>query len=61
TCVNFGCVNGGVDAFVNDPTIMSACHDAQITVVQVMGANFLSNRFYYLELHSKREPTGVSR
>jgi len=21
-CVNFGCVNGGVDAFVNDPTIM---------------------------------------
>jgi hypothetical protein len=23
-CVNFGCVNGGVDAFVNDPTIMAA-------------------------------------
>jgi len=28
TCVNLGCVNGGVDAFVNDPTIMAACHDA---------------------------------
>ncbi len=52
TCVNFGCVNGGVDAFVNDPTIMSACHDAQLTIVQIMGANFLSNRFY--SVHPRR-------
>jgi len=51
-CVNFGCVNGGVDAFVNDPTIMAACHDAQATVVQVMGANYLSNRFY--SVHPRR-------
>ncbi len=52
TCVNFGCVNGGVDAFVNDPTIMAACHDADATVVQVMGANYLSNRFY--SVHPRR-------
>ena len=52
TCVNFGSVNGGVDAFVNDPTIMAACHDAQLTVVQIMGANFLSNRFY--SVHPRR-------
>ena len=51
-CVNFGCVNGGVDAFVNDPTVMAACHDAEITVVQVMGANYLSNRFY--SVHPRR-------
>jgi len=51
-CVNFGCVNGGVDAFVNDPTIMAACHDAEATVVQVMGANYLSNRFY--SVHPRR-------
>lgn len=51
-CVNFGCVNGGVDAFVNDPTIMAACHDADMTIVQVMGANFLSNRFY--SVHPRR-------
>ncbi len=51
-CVNFGCVNGGVDAFVNDPTIMAACHDADLTVVQVMGANYLSNRFY--SVHPRR-------
>ena len=52
TCVNFGCVNGGVDAFVNDPTIMAACHDADVTVVQIMGANHLSNRFY--SVHPRR-------
>lgn len=52
TCVNFGCVNGGVDAFVNDPTIMAACHGADMTVVQIMGANFLSNRFY--SVHPRR-------
>ena len=52
TCINFGTVNGGVDAFVNDPTVMSICHDAEMTVVQVMGANFLSNRFY--SVHPRR-------
>jgi hypothetical protein len=52
TCVNFGCVNGGIDAFVNDPTIMAACHDADATVVQIMGANHLSNRFY--SVHPRR-------
>jgi hypothetical protein len=29
TRVNFGCVNGGVDAFVNDPTILAICHETQ--------------------------------
>lgn len=52
TCVNLGCVNAGVDAFVNDPTIMGICHDADATVVQIMGANFMSNRFY--SVHPRR-------
>jgi hypothetical protein len=51
-CVNFGCVNGGIDAFVNDPTVMEICHAADMTVVQVMGANNLSNRFY--SVHPRR-------
>ncbi len=51
-CVNFGCVNGGVDAFVNDPTIMGACRDADLTVVQILGANNLSNRFF--SVHPRR-------
>ena len=52
TCVNFGCVNAGVDTFVNDPTIMAACHDADVTVVPVLGAHYLSNRFY--SVHPRR-------
>ncbi|KQI71977.1 hypothetical protein AN191_11105 [Loktanella sp. 5RATIMAR09] len=52
TCVNFGCVNGGIDAFVNDPTVMDICAEADLTVVQVMGANYLSNRFY--SVHPRR-------
>jgi len=51
-CVNFGCVNGGVDAFMNDLTLMDACHDADMAVVQVIGANNLSNRFY--SVHPRR-------
>ena len=51
-CVNFGCVNGGIDAFVNDPTIMGICKEADMTIVQVMGANYLSNRFY--SVHPRR-------
>ena len=52
TCVNFGCVNGGIDAFVNDPTVMGICEEAELTVVQIMGANYLSNRFY--SVHPRR-------
>ncbi|WP_106746024.1 DUF6473 family protein [Yoonia maritima] len=52
TCVNFGCVNGGIDAFVNDTSVMEICRDADLTVVQVMGANNLSNRFY--SVHPRR-------
>ena len=52
TCVNFGCVNGGIDAFVNDPTVMGICAEADMTIVQVMGANYLSNRFY--SVHPRR-------
>ena len=51
-CINFGCVNGGIDVFVNDPTITQICKAADLNVVQVMGANHLSNRFY--TVHQRR-------
>jgi len=51
-CVNLGCVNGGIDAFVNDPQIMDICRAADTTIVQIMGANNLSNRFY--SVHPRR-------
>ncbi|MDX8350291.1 DUF6473 family protein [Cognatiyoonia sp. IB215446] len=52
TCVNFGCVNGGIDVFVNDRAVMEICREADMTVVQIMGANHLSNRFY--SVHPRR-------
>jgi hypothetical protein len=52
TCVNFGVVNASVDAFLHDPTVMAACHDAEVTVLQIAGAQNLSNRFY--KVHPRR-------
>ncbi|MFN3662979.1 DUF6473 family protein [Yoonia sp.] len=57
-CINFGCVNGGIDVFVNDPTITQICKAADLNVVQVMGANHLSNRFY--TVHQRRNDRFLS-
>jgi hypothetical protein len=51
-CVNLGCVNASIEAFVNEPAVWAACHDAALNVVQVMGAQNLSNRFY--TVHPRR-------
>ena len=51
-CINFGCVNAGVDAFLHDPTVIDAAQAACVTVVQVMGAQNMSNRFY--SVHPRR-------
>ena len=51
-CVNFGVANASIDAFVNEPAILAACHDAAINVVQITGAQNMSNRFY--TVHPRR-------
>ncbi|MFY0634408.1 MAG: hypothetical protein JXQ91_11380 [Vannielia sp.] len=51
-CVNFGCLNAGADLFINDPTLIDAARRATVTVVQVMGAQNMSNRFY--AVHPRR-------
>lgn len=51
-CVNFGLQNAGVDAFLHDPTVMEVAERARVTVVQVMGAQNMSNRFY--AVHPRR-------
>lgn len=51
-CVNFGWQNAGVDAFLNDATVMEVAGQARVTVVQVLGAQNMSNRFY--AVHSRR-------
>ncbi|GAA3860996.1 DUF6473 family protein [Celeribacter arenosi] len=50
--VNLGCVNSGVDVFAADEAIMEICSAAKATVVQVSGAQNMSNRFY--TVHPRR-------
>ena len=50
--VNFGCINAGLDVFVYDPVVMRACSQAALTVVQIVGAQNMSNRFY--TVHPRR-------
>lgn len=52
TCVNFGCINASVEAFLNEPGVLTACSQAELTVVEVMGAQNLSNRFF--TVHPRR-------
>ena len=52
TVVNFGCMNAGVDVFVNEPWLIEACRRARATVVQVVGAHNMTNRFY--AVHPRR-------
>ncbi len=52
TVVNFGCVNAGVDVFTHDQSILDAANKAAVTVVQMTGAQNMSNRFY--AVHPRR-------
>ncbi len=49
---NFGHMNAGPDIFVCEPVVIDACSRARVTVVQVMGAENMSNRFY--AVHPRR-------
>lgn len=51
-CVNLGCVNGGIDVFLGDADVLDVCRSAEMTVLQIMGAHVLSNRFY--SVHPRR-------
>ncbi len=51
-CVNFGCVNAGVDAFLGDPFSLEVARKANVVVLQVLGAHNMSNRFY--RVHPRR-------
>lgn len=51
-CVNFGCINASVDAFLPETAVHEVCHGAALNIVQVMGAHNMSNRFY--TVHPRR-------
>ena len=52
TVVNLGCVNAGIDVFLNDRAVIDICARARVTVVELPGAQNLSNRFY--AVHPRR-------
>lgn len=51
-CVNFGALNAGLDLYLNDPTAMDAAQRARATVIQIMAAQNMSNRYYMV--HPRR-------
>ena len=50
--VNLGCVNAGLDAFARDQSMIDICTNAKITVIEIMGASNMSNRYY--KVHKRR-------
>jgi uncharacterized protein DUF6473 len=52
TVANLGCVNAGPDVFIGDEVVMGICSRARVTVIQIAGAQNLSNRFY--AVHPRR-------
>lgn len=50
--VNMGVHNAGIDVFLHDDAVLEAVSGACATVIQVMGAHALSNRFY--TVHPRR-------
>lgn len=50
--INLGVVNAGLDAFVHDAEVMAIAGRAEQVVVQILGAQYLSNRFY--RVHPRR-------
>jgi hypothetical protein len=51
-CVNLGSANAGLDTFVQDLDILRITQAARLTVIQVLGAQNLSNRYY--RVHPRR-------
>ena len=51
-CVNLGMINASIDAYANEQSLIDLCRDSSLNVVQVMGAQNMSNRFY--TVHPRR-------
>ncbi len=61
-CVNLGCTNAGIEVFASDPHLTEIGAGAKVTVMQVLSAQNMSNRFY--SVHPRRndrflKPSGL--
>jgi Domain of unknown function (DUF6473) len=50
--INLGCLNAGPGAFSRDATLLEICKKADVTIIEVMGVQNMSNRFY--TVHPRR-------
>ncbi|MFN3723376.1 MAG: DUF6473 family protein [Paracoccaceae bacterium] len=50
--VNLGAVNAGLDLYLKDPDVLETATRARLAVIQIMGAQNLSNRYY--AVHPRR-------
>lgn len=50
--VNLACINAGVDVYLNEAPVTRIAARAEVAIVQVMGAQNISNRFY--AVHPRR-------
>ncbi|RMD93877.1 MAG: hypothetical protein D6811_04035 [Alphaproteobacteria bacterium] len=50
--INLGCANAGLDLYVKDPSLLEIVAGAETAVIQIMGAQNMSNRFYVV--HPRR-------
>lgn len=58
SCVNFGLMNAGLDVFLNEPELLTFAAHAEATVIQIIGAQNISNRFY--RVHPRRNDRFVT-
>ena len=52
SCINLGSINAGLDAMLSDPGVMRIAARADLTVLQLPGAQNLSNQYY--RVHPRR-------
>ncbi|MFC2969799.1 DUF6473 family protein [Acidimangrovimonas pyrenivorans] len=50
--VNLGCMNAGLDVYLNDSGVLEICGGARVAVLQLTGAQNMTNRFY--AVHPRR-------
>lgn len=57
-CINLGCANTGLDAYLQDRDLLNLARGADLAVVQIMGVQNLSNPFY--RVHPRRNDRFVA-
>lgn len=51
-CINLAAVNAGLDTFASDEALLGVARNAMLSVVQLLGAQNVSNRYY--RVHPRR-------